>query len=503
MFKYIINNIIYLSSILVNVKNPILPTQPIDWKKHENSISKVFCSRRPFDKSCISNNIDKPNIILITVDNLSINDLSINTPNINSIYEYGSNFVNAYSGQTSRALSGVSILTGKFPSNINLEYKSNSKNVVNLDYNLEDKTIKQSFFIMNKLNSLSMENTVLPQDYTLISNILHDNEYYNYYLGIWHNGEDKGYTPLDRGYDESLAFLSEWAMYGDITNKSIISYINDNSVYDKLLFNKLRYYISYNNGPRFKPNEYMTDYITNNAVNIININKDNALPFFITLAYNAPYKPYQALLSDYNSEKFSHLNHTEKIYNSMIKAVDRGVGKIIKSLKKNDKYNDTIIVFTSDMGDKDGKSNLFGGSRVPLFIQYPNIISKNSIYTKLSHHVDIFSTIMYLINIDSSSIEKNDGINLFSEIEKHTKLFTSSKNVVYNANDYNTENILFVLNIDFTVFNILVMVFIITVIIYFAYYNFPNITWTKINTLGGWSNALHSMLTFKEMLFFK
>ena len=126
----------------------------------------------------------------------------------------------------------------------------------------------------------------------------------------------------------------------------------------------------------------------------------------------------------------------------MIKAIDRGIGKIIESLKKNNKYNDTIIIFTSDNGGahysniketnkpyKGFKSTFFeGGIRVPLFIQYPKLIPKNSLYTKLSHHIDIYSTITSLINIKNTRTV--DGINLFNEKEKHKILFWKSGNYI-------------------------------------------------------------------------
>ena len=227
-------------------------------------------------------------------------------------------------------------------------------------------------------------------------------------------------------------------LYGDIKNKSIISSFNENSMLDKLLNKNLPFSISYNNGPRFKPNEYMTDYLTNNAEKIIDVNNNVSSPFFITLAYNAPHNPYQALLSDYNSPELIHLNHNERVYYSMIKAIDRGIGKIIQSLKKNNKYNNTIMIFTSDNGGahysniketnkpyKGFKSTFFeGGIRVPLFIQYPKLIPKNSVYSKLSHHTDIYTTIMSLINITNT--KKVDGINLFNDNEKHKVLFWKS-----------------------------------------------------------------------------
>jgi arylsulfatase A-like enzyme len=194
----------------------------------------------------------------------------------------------------------------------------------------------------------------------------------------------------------------------------------------------------------------MTDYLSNNAIKIIEVNKNSSTPFFITLAYNAPHNPFQSLLSDYNSPEFENISdHHEKVYYGMIKCLDRGIGKIIDSLKKTNQFNNTMIIFTSDNGGahysnvkntnkpyKGFKSTYFeGGIKVPLFIQFPKIISKKSINYKLSHHVDIFNTIKSIIhnlsfkknnNKKYEKINLNDGINLFDIKKKHKTLFWRS-----------------------------------------------------------------------------
>jgi len=439
---YIYNNIIYLPGILYKWKNPVLTNQKIYWGKDLKTKVNINSKKNKL-----------PNIILIIVDDLGINDLSINTPNINSLYQNGANFINAYSAQATCAPSRASIFTGKFPMNIGFEFTPFPKNFIKLAYYLDDNHLRPSVVNLSKLNHLvSMEKMVLPLNYSLISNVLHEYGYYNYFLGKWHIGEVKGYTPLDRGYDESLAFLYGASMYSNPNNKSIVTSLNEKSILDKLLNANLPFAVTYNNGPRFQPDEYMTDYLSNNVVKIIDSNKNNVNPFFITLAYNAPHNPYQALLSDYNSPEIQKLsNHNERVYYAMIKALDRGVGKIIESLKENNKLNDTMIIFTSDNGGahysniknsnkpyKGFKSTFFeGGIRVPLFIQYPKLIPKNSIFNKLSHHVDIFSTILSFVTKNLDKIKNNyeididiDGINLFNYSEKHKSLFWKSGNYI-------------------------------------------------------------------------
>jgi arylsulfatase A-like enzyme len=426
---YIYNNIFYLPGLIYKFKNPTASTKDITW-----------------GANLLQNESNLPNIILVIVDDLGINDLSINTPNINSIYENGANFINFYAGQAMCAPSRASIYTGRFPTNIGFEFTPVPKNLIRAMYYLDNNKIRPPYINIDKFNKLvPVENMVLPLNYTLISDLLHNYGYYNYFLGKWHIGEIKGYTPLDRGYDESLAFLYGASLYEDKQNKSIVTYLNEDSILDKILYTNLPFAISHNNGIKFKPGEYMTDYLTNNALKIISANTNSSSPFFITLAYNAPHNPYQALISDYNSPEFDHiLDHNEKVYYAMIKAIDRGIGKIIECLKNENKYDNTMIIFTSDNGGahytdikdinkpyKGFKSTFFeGGIRVPLFVQYPKMIRKNVKYSKLSHHVDIYSTISGIINKiqNNKKINENilDGINLFNDKEKHDILFWKS-----------------------------------------------------------------------------
>lgn len=39
-----------------------------------------------------------------------------------------------------------------------------------------------------------------------------------------------------------------------------------------------------------------------------------------------------------------------KLFPAMVTAVDRGVGKIVEALKESGDYENTIIVFTTDVG---------------------------------------------------------------------------------------------------------------------------------------------------------
>ena len=381
----------------------------------------------------------RPNVVLIIVDDLGFNDLT-NSPNIQSIYKNGAKFNNAYAAHATCAPSRASIMTGKFSTKLGVEFTPHPISLDILMYFQQDLVNKNILNWTNILTNPTMESMSLNKNETLISNVLRDSGYLNYYLGKWHLGENEGHRPLERGYDESLSFLFGASVYGDKDDPNIISAPIERSVYDTYMTNLVPFGISHNNGKMFKPDKYMTDYLSDNAVDIINSKSESTDPFFITLAYNAPHNPYQALLSDYENE--TGLHH-EKVYKAMIKAVDRGVGNVIEALKKSGKYENTLIVFTSDNGGthligiddinyphNGWKCTFFeGGLRVPLFLQWPDKIPKETEYNKTVSHVDIFSTITSVVNYDDSYV---DGKNLIAHVlkeeneEPHKTLFWRS-----------------------------------------------------------------------------
>ena len=103
-------------------------------------------------------------------------------------------------------------------------------------------------------------------------------------------------------------------------------------------------------GPERPGDEYLTDKLTRHTVDFIKkykasrlfthpspansegrldrVCRDQAVPFFIYLAYNAPHNPWQAKLSDRNETIARLWNEPKAIYAAMVKAVDDGVGRV-------------------------------------------------------------------------------------------------------------------------------------------------------------------------------
>ena len=110
----------------------------------------------------------------------------------------------------------------------------------------------------------------------------------------------------------------------------------------------------------------------------------------------------------------------------MVHATDNNVGKIIKYLKKNELYDNTLIVFTSDNGGlttqnriaptsvyplRAGKGWLYeGGIKIPQLIKLPKQIFREIIYEPVVSY-DLFPTILNTLEI-SYNIDNIDGKDL-------------------------------------------------------------------------------------------
>jgi hypothetical protein len=185
----------------------------------------------------------------------------------------------------------------------------------------------------------------------------------------------------------------------------------------------LSYKIQHNNGAAFRPSEYMTDYLGIESSHLIHKLAERRTepdktrqvpddPWFMTVAFTAPHNPFQALKSDYEEEEIQKIpSFIGRIYASMIKALDRNVGRIIEALKETNQYDNTIIIFTSDNGAapyvglphlnapyRGWKATLFeGGVRIPFFLQWPKKITEvNRKVNEMIIHIDLFPTLLSL-----------------------------------------------------------------------------------------------------------
>ena len=93
-----------------------------------------------------------------------------------------------------------------------------------------------------------------------------------------------------------------------------------------------RYAAEFNGGEAFRPDGYLTDYYTDEAIKVIEANRNS--PFFLYLAHWGTHNPLQATRQDYDA--FPEIeNHALRVYAGIIRAMDRSVGRIVQTLEQN------------------------------------------------------------------------------------------------------------------------------------------------------------------------
>jgi arylsulfatase A-like enzyme len=228
--------------------------------------------------------------------------------------------------------------------------------------------------------------------------------------------------PIDQGFDDSLE-MNGGTLYLPEDSPRVVNAKQDFDPIDKMVWTTSKYGVRFNGGKDFEPRRYLTDYYTDEAVKVIEANKNR--PFFLYLAHWGIHNPLQAKKEDYDA--LSHIkDHRLRVYAAMIRAVDRSVGRVMAALKENSIDDNTLVFFTSDNGGagylglpdinkpyRGWKMTFFeGGTHVPFFARWPKAISPGTRFEDPICHLDIFSTSAAIAGASVPSDRKIDGVDL-------------------------------------------------------------------------------------------
>ncbi|HIF93287.1 MAG: sulfatase-like hydrolase/transferase [Myxococcales bacterium] len=408
--------------MLSELREPILANQVVAWQQGPAS-TDIPASERP------------PNIVVILVDDLGWNDISfyggglgngaVQTPNIDAIANQGVHLTNGYTGNATCAPSRAALLTGRYPTRFGFEFTPAPLSFMRLTASMNDSDRPLHAEVYENRADQHPEYAAkgVAQSEIMLPKLLAENDYHSVALGKWHLGETEGQTPTERGFDEFLGFLSGGAAYAEFDDPEHIKSIQKFDPIDTFLWPNLRFAVRYNQQQRFTPDKYMTDYLTEHAVNVIEANRNR--PFFVYLAYNAPHTPLHATKADYDALPMIE-NHTERVYGAMMLAVDRGVGQVMDALRENGLEENTLVIFTSDNGGahyvglpdvnapyRGWKMTFFeGGIHTPYFVKWPAKLAAGGEYEQPASHIDIFATAAAAAGIELPSDRVYDGVDL-------------------------------------------------------------------------------------------
>ena len=377
-----------------------------------------------------------PNVILIVVDDLGFNDLTLRgagvaggrvpTRNIDALAQQGVSFDVAYSGNATCAPSRAAILTGRYATRFGFEFTPTPKEFMQVVTRMErpGQTLRRAIYFGDGGPSQpAYQDMGLPLSEITLARLLQGAGYHTAQVGKWHLGDSPGFRAYAHGFHESLSLQHGGSMFLPADDPRVVNARSDTDPIDRFIWAVEPWGVRFNDGEVFRPDRYLTDYLTDHAVRVIEANRHR--PFFLYLAYNAPHTPLQAAREDYDALA-DIADHRLRVYAAMIRSLDRGIGRVMEALRAQGLDQNTLVIFTNDNGaphyvDLAGlnaplrgwKATYFeGGIRVPLFMRWPAGIPAGARVKTPVGHVDIFSTVAAAAGQPVPSDRVIDGVNL-------------------------------------------------------------------------------------------
>ena len=300
----------------------------------------------------------RPNIVIILADDLGFSDLGcyggeIHTPNLDRLAQEGLRFTQFYNCARCNP-TRASLLTGLYP------HEAGVGGPVNF--------LPPAY--MGRLNDQCVT----------IAECLRAVGYRTLMSGKWHLGTGRPYWPVDRGFDRHFGPLVGGGSYWELLPGQLFAL-------DDQLWKP-------------DPNDrdyYLTDEITNRAIEFIGDAEERKKPYFLYVAYTAPHWPLHAWPQDIAKYRGTYRIGWDKlrrrryanqlkmglllacwplserdravpawdsltdelkdvhdlrmsVYAAMIDRMDQGIGRIMDRIQQTSRADNTLVMFLSDNG---------------------------------------------------------------------------------------------------------------------------------------------------------
>ncbi len=309
---------------------------------------------------------DHPNVLFIVTDDQGYGDLrihgnkEIDTPNLDSIAMTGMQ-LEKFHVCPNCAPTRASLLTGRY------HYRTG-------------------------VSSVSRGEEVMRESETTLAEVFRDHGYATGCFGKWHNGANWPHNPNGQGFDEFFGICQgHWNQYFDAVLE--------------------------HNGDRVETSGFVTDVLTDRAMNFMKAQHEADRPFFCYVPYNTPHSPFQCPEDLFLKYKGRGLNDRTAAIYAMIESIDSNVGRMLKQVSDLGIEKETIVIFLSDNGPAAPKKNSGlqprfnghfygakgsvheGGVRVPCFIKWPDTIPEGTLFRRMTAHIDILPTLVELCGL--------------------------------------------------------------------------------------------------------
>ncbi|MCF8380104.1 MAG: sulfatase [Bacteroidales bacterium] len=344
----------------------------------------------------------QPNFLFILTDDQPYDALGIydrypflKTPNMDKLAMEGVNFTNYFVTQSICSPSRASFLTGTFP-HIHGVNQNNPK--VDPDWN----------------------------SYPSYNSHLHNAGYETAFIGKIHMAHFKGEKHIRPGYDYWYSFIGQGDFFDPMVN---------------------------DNGSEYQEIGYMTDILTEKAIDWLRDKRDKSKSFSLCLWHKAIHEPHtpaprhEGLYASENLPEPPHGMHKEtflgkpewqrrkaigknwrehlpipneldeqnwpikeeKFMNMLecLLAVDESLGKVLTTLKEEGELENTVVIFSSDNGYFMGEHTYHdkriayeSSMRIPMIIRYPQKIEQGSEIDALCMNIDLAPTILEMAGVE-------------------------------------------------------------------------------------------------------
>ncbi len=323
---------------------------------------------------------ERPNILLIVLDDFGYNDLAINngsdspTPTLDQLANEGIRFTRHYA-ESSCTPSRIALLSGRYPA---------------------------------KLGFHPVGSGLAPEVETL-PDALGRHGYTSHMIGKWHAGDAHHESrPEFNGFDHWFGFMSQLYLAGPHTN----------GVYTRGRPTYRNPWLENEKGELRQYQGHLTDLLTDHALQVM---QSETNPWFIYMSYYAPHTPLQPTAQ--YLDQFGGASGNK--YQALKAQLDSNIDRLFQQLRSSGQWDNTMVIVVSDNGGTNAvyPSNLpfvgkkagyqEGGIRTPMIMSWPGHWQGGQVRNDSTMIFDIYPSITSALGIQAPS--DLDGTDIFAE----------------------------------------------------------------------------------------